>query len=436
VTAEIVIILLLLVANGIFAMSEIAVVSSRRVRLQQRAEAGDGRAAAALRLKEHPTQFLSAVQVGITLIGIFAGAYGGATLTSHLSARLGEIAWLAPYREAVALAVVVSAITYCSLIIGELVPKAIALNNPEAIAGFVATRVATASRIVTPAVKVLSASTNFVLRMLRVHPRSDVAVTEEEIRALIKQATVTGEVEPVEQEIVEQVFRLGDRRVSAIMTPRHEIDWLDIRDGVAGIREHVATVAHPRILVCDGELDKVLGVARAEQLLERVLAGDGVDLRPLLVSPVFVPATMSVFHLVETLRSSRTHLALVLDEFGAIEGLVTSTDVLEGLVGEIPTEPSGEPGPILQRDDRSWLVDGITPIDDLSAAIELPPIPEAEQGTYQTLAGLVMTRLARVPHTGDRFDWGDLAFEVVDMDGRRIDKVMIERRVIPSAHEQ
>jgi putative hemolysin len=432
-TAEIVIILLLLVANGIFAMSEIAVVTARRVRLQQRAETGDARAAAALRLKEHPTQFLSTVQVGITLVGIFAGAYGGATLTSHLSERLVGITWLAPYREAVALAVVVGAITYFSLIIGELVPKAIALHNPEGIAAQVATRVAAAARIVTPAVRVLSASTNFVLRLLRVHPRSDRGVTEEEIRALIKQATVTGDVEPVEQEIVEQVFRLGDRRVSGIMTPRHEIEWLDIRDGVTGIREHVATVTHPRILVCDGELDKVLGVARAEQLLERVLAGDSVDLRPLLVPPIFVPATMSVFHLVETLRSSRTHLALVLDEFGAIEGLVTSTDVLEGLVGEIPTEPSGEPGPIMQRDERSWLVDGMTPIDDLAAAIELPPIPDTEQGTYQTLAGLVMTRLARVPHTGDRFAWGDLTFEVVDMDGRRIDKVMVER-VIPSAH--
>ena len=430
-TLEIVVILLLLVANGIFAMSEIAVVTARRVRLQRRAENGDARAAAALRLKEHPTQFLSTVQVGITLVGILAGAYGGARLTSDLSTRLAQVPWLAPYSDALALAIVVGVITYLSLIIGELVPKAIALHNPEAIASAVATRVAAASRVITPAVGLLSASTSLVLRLLRVHPKADPGVTEEEIRALIKQAAVAGDVAPVEQAIVEQVFRLGDRRVSGIMTPRHDIDWLDIREGLTGVREHLATIRHPRILVCDGELDKVLGVVRAEHVLERVLAGSGVDLRPLLVAPIFVPATMSVFHLIETLRSSRTHLALVLDEFGAIEGLVTSTDVLEGLVGEIPTEPVGALGPIVQRDSSSWLVDGATPIDDLASAIGLPPLPEAEDGTYQTLAGLVMTRLARVPRTGDRFAWGEFTFEVVDMDGRRVDKVMVDRRPVP-----
>jgi putative hemolysin len=431
-TTELVVIFLLLVANGIFAMSEIAVVTARRVRLQQRASDGDRRAAAALKLKDHPTKFLSTVQVGITLIGILAGAYSGATLTTRISDWLGGVPLIAPYREAVALAIIVGTITYFSLVIGELVPKAIALHNPEGIAGAVATRVAAAARIVTPLVTVLSASTNLVLRLLRVNPKADRGVTEEEIRALIKQATLTGDVAPVEQRIVEQVFRLGDRSVSAIMTPRHDIDWLDVHDGLEGVRTHLAsTLRHPRIVACDGELDKVLGVVRSEDLLAAVLAGGTLDIKPLLEQPKFVPATMSVFHLIEAFKASRTPLALVLDEFGAIEGLVTSTDVLEGLVGEMPTEPSEAPGPIIRRDDRSWLVDGTTPIDDLRAAIDLLETPESEEGTYQTLAGLVMTRLGRVPHEGDRFTWGSLSFEVVDMDGRRIDKVMIERLPAP-----
>jgi putative hemolysin len=432
-TTELVVIFLLLVANGIFAMSEIAVVTARRVRLQRRASEGDSRATAALQLKDHPTRFLSTVQVGITLIGILAGAYSGATLTSRLSQWLAGVPLVAPYREAVALAIIVGAITYFSLVIGELVPKAIAMHNPEGIAGSVATRVAAAARIVTPLVTILSASTNLVLRLLRVHPKTDRGVTEEEIRALIKQATLTGDVAPVEHRIVEQVFRLGDRQVSAIMTPRHDIDWLDVHDGVAGIRAHLETLRHPRIVVCDGELDRVLGVVRSEDLLAAVLAGGQLDLRPLLEQPKFVPATMSVFQLIETFRASHTLLALVLDEFGAIEGLVTSTDVLEGLVGEMPTEASETPGPIIRRDERSWLVDGTTPIDDLRAALALPETPENEQGTYQTLAGLVMTRLGRVPHEGDRFTWGALSFEVVDMDGRRIDKVMIERQAAEGA---
>jgi putative hemolysin len=427
-TTELVIIFLLLVANGIFAMSEIAVVTARRVRLQQRAAEGDRRAAAALQLKDHPTRFLSTAQVGITLIGILAGAYSGARLTARLSDWLAGVALIAPYREAVALAIIVGAITYFSLVIGELVPKAIALHNPEGIAGSVATRVAAAARFATPLVTILSSSTNLVLRLLRVHPKADRGVTEEEIRALIKQATLSGDVAPVEQKIVEQVFRLGDRRVSGIMTPRHDIDWLDIHEGLDGIRAHLATLRHPRIVVCDGELDKVLGVVRSEELLAAVLAGGPVDLKPLLQAPKFVPATMSVFQLIEAFKASHTPLALVLDEFGAIEGLVTSTDVLEGLVGEMPTEPSEAAGPIIRRDERSWLVDGTTPVDDLRAAIELPETPENEEGTYQTLAGLVMTRLGRVPREGDRFTWGTLSFEVVDMDGRRVDKVMIERQ--------
>ncbi len=426
VTTEILIILLLLVANGVFAMAEIAVVSARKIRLQQRAEEGDARASAALKLAQNPTQFLSTVQVGITLIGIFAGAFGGATLASSVAEWLAQFPILAPYAEALALVLVVSVITYCSLIIGELVPKAIALSNPEGIAGAVAAPLAAIARFANPVVSLLSLSTTLVLKLFRIEA-ADHHVTEEEIRALIKQATVSGEVEPVEQKIVEQVFLLGDRRVQSIMTPRHEIEWLDVNEGLEALQKHVADTRHPRVLVCDGSLDTVLGIVHAEELLARKLAGSPVDLRTLLRPPVYVPATLSVFQLLEQFRSTHVHVALVLDEYGAIEGLVTSTDILEGLVGEMPAEPSQEPGPIHQRDDGSWLVDGTASMDDLVREAALPAPPADEAGTYHTLAGFVMTRLARVARTGDRFTWEGFRFEVVDMDGRRVDKVLVAR---------
>ena len=431
-SAELVIILLLLVANGVFAMSEIAVVTARRVRLQQRADAGDAGARTALRIASNPTEFLSTVQVGITLVGIFAGAYGGATLAEQLAVRLAQVEPIAPYAKAVALAIVVSGITYCSLVIGELVPKALALHNPERIAARVAGPVATVAKVATPLVKILSWSTNFVLWILRIRPSDERNVTEEDIRALIKQATVSGDVAPQEQEIVEQVFRLGDRRVSAIMTPRHDIEWLDVHEGIDGIRRHLAEVKHPKILFCDGSLDTVLGVARTEQLLGMVLSGETFEIHSVLQPPIYVPATLSVFQMIDRFRHSPVHFALVLDEFGAIEGLVTPTDVLESLVGVIPSAPDVAAGPITTREDGSWLVDGAIPFQDLVAELSLTPPPEDEEGAYQTLAGFVMTRLSRVPHAGDRFGWGDLRFEVVDMDGRRVDKVLIERVTAPA----
>lgn len=430
-TSEIVIIFVLLLANGVFAMSEIAVVAARKVRLQQRAEGGDKRAAAALELALRPTQFLSTVQVGITLVGIFAGAYGGATLAETVGHWFQQWPRLAPYSEALGLVCVVTLITYFSLIIGELVPKAIALSNPETIAAAVAAPLANIARFATPAVRLLSASTNLVLAILRIKPETEHHATEEEIRALVKQATVAGEVAPVEQQIVEQVFVMGDRRVQAIMTPRHEIDWLDINDGREQLQAHLAETKKPLMLVCDGSLDAVLGLLHAEELLEQILAGHPIDLRALLRPPQFVPSTMSVFQLLETFRSSHVHVALVLDEFGATEGLVTPTDILEALVGEIPGSPQTEPGPIHQRDDNSWLVDGTISIEDLTTALQLPAVSDQESGTYHTLAGFVMTRLARVPHTGDRFSWNGFTFEVVDMDGRRVDKVLIERPSLP-----
>jgi len=430
-SAEVVIILLLLIANGVFAAAEIAVVTARRVRLEQRALQGDARAARALELSRNPTTFLSTVQVGITLIGILAGAYGGATLAEPLEARLSQVSWIGGRADVVAFAIVVSAITYLSLVIGELVPKAVALSNPERIASNVATRVAAVARIASPLVVVLDVSTRAVLKLLRVAPVQEGTVTEDEIRAMLKQATKTGDVDEVEQAIVEQVFKLGDRRVSSIMTPRPDIDWLDIHEGLDGVRNHLAVAKHPRLLFCDGSLDAVLGVVRSEDVLTQLLTQSQIDLRSMLKPPMFVPATLSAFQLVESFRASKMHVALVLDEFGAVEGIVTPSDVLQGLVGELQSDANaGEDPYIVSRADGSWLVDGITPIEEVTQAVDLPPMPEDEAGSYQTLAGFVMTRLARVPNAGETFDFGGFRFEVIDMDGRRVDKVLVSR--IPS----
>ncbi|MBL8140614.1 MAG: HlyC/CorC family transporter [Acidobacteria bacterium] len=433
-TAEIVILLLLLVANGVFAMAEIAVVTARRVRLEQRATQGDTRAARALELSRHPTSFLSTVQVGITLIGILAGAYGGATLAAPLEVWLRQFAWAAASADIIAFAAVVSVITYLSLVIGELVPKAIALSNPERIASAVATRVAAVARVASPLVVILDVSTRFVLRLLRIAPVQEGTVTEDEIRAMLKQATKTGDVDEVEQAIVEQVFRLGDRRVSSIMTPRPDIDWLDIHEGLEGVQKHLAVAKHPRLLFCDGSLDAVLGVVRSEDVLTHLLSHQQVDLRGMLKPPMFVPATLSVFKLVESFRASKMHVALVLDEFGAVEGIVTPSDVLQGLVGEMQSDThAGEDPYITVRADGSWLVDGITPIEEVAQVVGLAPTPDDEAGSYQTLAGFVMTRLARVPQAGETFVNGGLRFEVIDMDGRRIDKVLISRTAVTDA---
>lgn len=430
-SAEVVIILLLLIANGVFAAAEIAVVTARRVRLEQRALQGDARAARALELSRNPTTFLSTVQVGITLIGILAGAYGGATLAEPLEARLSQVSWIGGRADVVAFAIVVSAITYLSLVIGELVPKAVALSNPERIASNVATRVAAVARIASPLVVVLDVSTRAVLKLLRVAPVQEGTVTEDEIRAMLKQATKTGDVDEVEQAIVEQVFKLGDRRVSSIMTPRPDIDWLDIHEGLDGVRNHLAVAKHPRLLFCDGSLDAVLGVVRSEDVLTQLLTQSQIDLRSMLKPPMFVPATLSAFQLVESFRASKMHVALVLDEFGAVEGIVTPSDVLQGLVGELQSDANaGEDPYIVSRADGSWLVDGITPIEEVTQAVDLPSMPEDEAGSYQTLAGFVMTRLARVPNAGETFDFGGFRFEVIDMDGRRVDKVLVSR--IPS----
>ena len=429
---EVVVILLLVLANGVFAMSEISVVTARKVRLQQRSEEGDHRARLALDLAHAPEQFLSTVQVGITLVGVLAGAYGGARLSQPMAEFLTQFPLVAPYARGLALGIVVACITTLSIILGELVPKSIGLRYPESIASWVARPMMLLSRIGGPLVHGLTASTNVIMRLAGFKEVNGPSLTEDEIRAVISEGAESGVLEPAEESIVQRVFQLGDQRVAAIMTPRVDIEWVDVRIGVGELRDFLMSHSHTEFVVCDGDLEHVLGTVRAAELLPAVLKGGSLNLRALLREPLFVPDSMPAFKLLEAFRSSHRHLALVMDEFGAVEGLVSVADLLEGLVGALPGDAQEAAGSIVQRSEDSWLIEGAAPIGEVVTKFELE-VPPEEIGAYHTIAGFVMARLGRVPHTADAFEHGDLRFEVVDMDGRRVDKVMVTRVPLPQS---
>lgn len=423
--AQIIVILLLILVNGLFAMSEIAVVSARKARLKQRAEAGDHRAKAALELAETPNRFLSTIQIGITLVGILAGAFGGATLAKDLGACLSRIPALKPYGEAIGLAVVVLATTYFSLVIGELVPKRLALNSPERIAALVAAPMRALSLVAYPAVRLLGLSTELVLRILGIRPSAEPPVTEEEIKVLLEQGTEAGVFQEVEQDMVESVLLLDERRAASLMTPRPEIAWLDIDDPPEEIRRKLITSPYSRFPVCQGSLDNVLGEVEARDLLARSLCGEPFDLRAMLQKPLYVPETMPALKVLEAFKKSGTQMALVIDEYGSIQGLVTLKDILEAIVGDIPSaEELAEPQAV-RREDGSWLLDGMLPIEEFKELLRIEELPGEEQGLYQTIAGFVITQLGRIPMAADHFEWGGLRFEVMDMDGNRVDKVLV-----------
>ncbi len=436
---EILLILLLLVLNGLFAMSEIAVVTARRIRLAQRADAGDRGARIALELAEDPTQFLSTVQVGITLIGILAGAFGGASIAGQLAELLRAYPAVAPYAEALGLGLVVAAITYLSLIFGELVPKRIALAAPERIASLVARPMRAVSRVTAPLVQLLTGSTNLMLRLLGVRAHMDPGITEEEVRATLEQGAESGVVQPVEHEVVQRVFRLGDRRVSGLMTPRPEIDWIDLAQGDEAVRAELGESPRSLVLVCRNVVDEIVGFVRAEDLLTRCIAGqvpDRAALETLARPPLFVPEAMPALDLLEALRRGRQHAAVVLDEYGGVSGIVTLDDVLEALVGTIP-ETDSEAGEhwLVQRADGSWLVDGQAPIADLEEVLDASLVNEERPG-YETVGGFVMTALEHLPRVTDHFVRSNYRFEVVDMDGRRVDKVLVTRAASASHERQ
>jgi putative hemolysin len=430
-TLEILIVLVLIIANGVFSMSEMAIVSARKVRLQQLANQGDAKARAALKLAESPNQFLSTVQVGITLIGILTGAFGGATIANRLVVYVRLVPFLAPYSEPLSFGIVVLIITYLSLIVGELVPKRLALNNPERIAAIVAIPMRAVAAIASPMVYLLSASTDLVLRVLGITPSTEPQVTEEEIKILIEQGTEAGTFEEAEQDMVERVFRLGDRPVSYLMTPRPDIVWLDLDDSPEENRHKMVDSAYSRYPVCQGGLDNVLGIIPVTDLLARSFRGEPLDLTVGLRQPVFVPESTRGLKVLELFKQTITHMAVVVDEYGVIQGLVTLNDIMSEIVGDVPSTGGQDQPQAVQREDGSWLLDGMLPVEEFLELFDMEEWESEERGSYQTLGGFVITHLGRIPAAADHFEWQSMRIEVMDMDGNRVDKVL----VVPTANK-
>jgi putative hemolysin len=406
-------------------MAELAVVSARKARLQHRAKAGDTQARAALELATAPSSFLSTVQIGITLIGILAGAFGGATLAEELTGALRRIPVLAPYSAALGIGLVVLGLTFLSLIIGELVPKQLALNNAERIAATVAVPMRALSVLATPVVRLLSYSTDVVVRGLGVHPSTEPPITEEEITVMMEQGTETGVFEQAERDIVKRVFSLNDQRIEALMTPRRDIVWLDLHASPQALQRQLAESAYSRFPVGQESLDNALGIVQAKDLLAYCLAGRPLDLQAVLRPPLFVPESVSVAKMLELFRTSRMQLALVVDEYGVIQGVITLNDVLGAIVGDMPSVEEPAESPAVQRQDGSWLLDGMLPVEQCKALLRLEQFPGEERGHYQTLGGFMMMYMEHIPSAGQHFEWGGFRFEVVDMDVHRVDKVLV-----------
>lgn len=422
---EIAIIVLLVLLNGAFALSELAIVSSRRSRLLTLQRQGRAGATEALALADDPQRFLPTVQIGITMVGVVAGAFGGARLSATLADVLDTVPYIARFADEVAFTLVVLAITYASLIIGELVPKQVALRDPERVAVLVARPMAWLSRWSYPAVWLLARSSHLVLRMIGSAEPVEQSVTEEEVKAVVAESVDSGALETEERHMIERVLRLADRPVRALMTPRTEIEWLDRSDTAEAIAERIRASRVTRFVVADGRIDNVVGVVAAKDLLDQQLGGTPLAIAAALRQPMVLPDTLSALDALERLRNDPVGLAFVMDEYGSFEGVVTASDLLEAIVGELGPAPETPKDGAVTRHDGSLLLDGLMPSDELRTRLDLPHLPAA--GTYHTVAGLMLALLRRIPKEGDRIVWSGWRFEIVDMDGRRVDKVLAIR---------
>ncbi len=424
---EIVIVLLLIVLNGIFSMAEIAIVSSRKSRLQQQANEGNKNAQAALDLAHSPNRFLSTVQIGITFVGIFAGAFGAETIAENLAVWLGNYPNIARYSEAIALGLVVTVITYLSLVIGELVPKRLALTAPEKIAKMVARPMNGLSTATSPLVSLLSVSTDWIIRMLRVKKPVEPPVSEEEVKMLIREGARAGVFETEEKDIVERTLKLNDMKANSLMIPRKDIIWLDSTSSISNLKNKITKSPHSHFPVCEGGLDTVLGIVRTEDILTSILKEEKFDLRQFMHKAVFVPESMRGLKILELFKKSGLHTALVVDEYGNVQGLVSLNDVLEALVGDIPTIDELEIMDITRRDDGTWLVDGMASIEDFKEYFKIKKVPEERTGAFHTVGGLLMHLLGHIPSLGDTIQFAEYELEVLDMDGNRVDKILIKK---------
>lgn len=415
----IILILLLIILNGVFALSEIAIVSSRRARLQQRVNEGDLSAMKALKLAENPNTFLSTVQVGITLIGVTAGAVGGSNLSIWFGHWLeGLLPLSAETAHSIAFFVVVILITLVSIVLGELIPKRLALHKPEEIARVIAGPMEVFAFIFSPFASVLSWITDVIMKLMGVNPLEQVPVTEEELQVLLDQGTQAGVFEESEQDMVEGVFSLNDRRVFSVMTPRTEIAWLDINESPEEIKKQIEESPFSRYPVCADSLDNVLGIIEARDLLLESLQGEPLQLKHNLQPPVYIPETALASKSLEMFKFGSAEIMLVVDEFGSTQGLITVFDILEEIVGTMDNDIQAT-----QRQDGSWLLDGMMEIDNFKEIFNVNNLPDEDE--YETLGGFMMLQLGKVPQAADRFVWNDLSFEVIDMDGKRVDKVLV-----------
>ncbi len=423
--APILILLTLLVLNGILAMAELAMMTSRQSRLQQAAASGSRGAAMALTLTREPTPFLSTVQVGITLIGILAGAFGENAISGRLQERVAKVPILADYSDQIALAIVVLTITYFSLVVGELVPKRLALAYPEAIATLISRPLNLLSKIAAWPVRLLTLSTEGLLKILRVKPRQGDDVSEDDVKSLVARATSTGVFSPMEHKLFQRIFRVGDLTVESLMVPRADIVWIEEDESIAAVRVVVGTSPYSHFPICRGSIDRLVGVVHIKDLIAYgLLAGSNFKVTAVAHKPLFVPETMPALRLLDMFQKSRNHVAFVVDEYGATRGLITMNDVLSAVVGDVARR-SEEPAPTaVRRADGSWLLDGSLPLHEMVVTLNIPPHAEAELPNVNTVAGLVLAQLGRIPVAGDRAVWHGFTMEVVDMDGSRIDKVM------------
>jgi len=421
---EIFFIIVLILLNGVFAMSELALVSARRARLAAMERQGIAGATAARKLADDPQSFLPTVQVGITLVSILAGVFGGARIAADIQDRLAPLPFIGRFAEEVALGLVVIAIAYLTLVLGELVPKQLALRRPELIASVIARPIAMLARVTRPAVWLLSSSSGLILRMFGLHRAPNQTVTEEELKALLAEGAQAGVLEHEERDMIERVLRLADKPVRAIMTPRTELAWVDRMDTPAEIIAEVRAASHSRLVVCDGAVDNVVGVVRAKELLDAMLAGQEFSLGATLRQPMVVPDTVSALDALERLKGDPLGMALVMDEYGSFEGVVTAANLLTAIVGE-HVETRTEITADGEEAETTLSLDGMMPVDELKARLNLPDLPA--EGSYHTLAGLLLALMRRVPRAGDRIVFAGWRFEVVEMEGRRVSSVRAGR---------
>ncbi len=424
---ELLIILILLLFNGVFAMYEIALVSSRKTRLEEKAKYGNQGARTALLLLQKPESILSAIQVGITLISIVTGAYGGLAFAEDIAPLFAGIPWLAPYADTIAIILVVSFITYLSVIIGELVPKTLALNNPETISSFLSPAMKILGSVFYPVIWFLAVSTKLILKLFNVKKKAEVPVTEEELRILLKKGSESGIIEKEESEIIIEVMRFGDKKASQVMIQRMDVNWLDIHAETHEIVNAAVHSAHMLLPVCSHSIDEIIGIVNVRDILAEYLTNNSLALEKLLTDPLYIPEQVSAVKILELFRKTKKHFGVVVDERGSMEGIITLHDLAENILGDLPAMTDADEPDAVRREDGSYIIDGLMKLDDLKDLLGLYSFfgPDEDAADVNTAGGLAMQKLGIIPNVGNTFIIGHYRFEIVDMDGNRVDKLLV-----------